>query len=83
LRDGGIVKIKRLDHLVLTVGDVDATWNVYTRVLGMQVVSFGAGRRALCFGRQKSNFRNPDRNLIEICNYGRDGAASPPRPLQQ
>jgi catechol 2,3-dioxygenase-like lactoylglutathione lyase family enzyme len=49
------VRIERLDHLVLTVADVDATVDFYERVLGMAPVTFGAGRRALAFGRQKIN----------------------------
>jgi len=44
-----------LDHLVLTVRDVDTTCAFYARVLGMKSVEFGAGRRALAFGRQKIN----------------------------
>ncbi|MBI2318366.1 MAG: VOC family protein [Betaproteobacteria bacterium] len=47
--------IDRIDHLVLTVRDVEATCRFYARVLGMEVVTFGAGRRALSFGRQKIN----------------------------
>jgi catechol 2,3-dioxygenase-like lactoylglutathione lyase family enzyme len=47
--------IDRLDHLVLTVRDVEATCAFYSRVLSMQVVTFGAGRRALTFGHQKIN----------------------------
>lgn len=49
------MKIKSLDHLVLTVADIDASCAFYQRVLGMQVVSFGAGRKALAFGTQKIN----------------------------
>src|SRR5262249_48067828 len=49
------VKIDRLDHLVLTVRDVDAAIAFYQRVLGMEPIAFGAGRRALAFGRQKLN----------------------------
>jgi catechol 2,3-dioxygenase-like lactoylglutathione lyase family enzyme len=49
------VRIDRLDHLVLTVADTDATVEFYTRVLGMQAVTFGAGRTALAFGRSKIN----------------------------
>jgi catechol 2,3-dioxygenase-like lactoylglutathione lyase family enzyme len=43
--------IDRLDHLVLTVADVDRTVAFYERVLGMEAVTFDAGRRALRFGR--------------------------------
>jgi catechol 2,3-dioxygenase-like lactoylglutathione lyase family enzyme len=49
------VRIDRLDHLVLTVADIDATVAFYTRVLGMEAVTFGAGRTALAFGRSKIN----------------------------
>ncbi len=47
--------IDRLDHLVLTVRDIDASCDFYSRVLGMRVVSFAGGRKALAFGRQKIN----------------------------
>ncbi len=49
------MKIEQLDHLVLTVRDVEATCAFYARVLGMVPVTFGAGRRALAFGGQKIN----------------------------
>ena len=49
------MRIDRLDHLVLTVADIDATVVFYTRVLGMEAVTFGAGRTALAFGRSKIN----------------------------
>jgi catechol 2,3-dioxygenase-like lactoylglutathione lyase family enzyme len=49
------VRIDRLDHLVLTVADIDTTVDFYTRVLGMEAVTFGAGRTALAFGRSKIN----------------------------
>src|SRR3981081_3165036 len=47
------MKIERLDHLVLTVADIERTCAFYTRVLGMEVVTFGEGRTALRFGQQK------------------------------
>lgn len=49
------MQIERLDHLVLTVQDIARTCEFYERVLGMQTVMFGAGRRALQFGQQKIN----------------------------
>lgn len=55
--------IDRLDHLVLTVRDLEATCQFYERVLGMQVVTFDNGRRALHFGQQKSTFIWQDANL--------------------
>jgi catechol 2,3-dioxygenase-like lactoylglutathione lyase family enzyme len=47
--------IASLDHLVLTVADIDATAAFYCGVLGMQRVAFGEGRVALAFGSQKIN----------------------------
>jgi len=49
------MQIDSLDHLVLTVADIDATVTFYTKALGMGVVTFGAGRKALTFGSQKIN----------------------------
>ncbi len=49
------VTIERLDHLVLTVADIDASCAFYGRVLGMERVSFAGGRTALSFGNQKIN----------------------------
>jgi catechol 2,3-dioxygenase-like lactoylglutathione lyase family enzyme len=49
------IPIECLDHLVLTVDDLQATCAFYKRVLGMQVVIFAHGRYALQFGQQKIN----------------------------
>ena len=49
------MKIDGIDHLVLTVRNIDATCDFYSRVLGMTVITFGAGRKALQFGVQKFN----------------------------
>ncbi|RTZ61275.1 MAG: VOC family protein [Gammaproteobacteria bacterium] len=49
------MRIDHLDHLVLTVADIDATCRFYSEALGMEVVEFGEGRKALRFGRQKIN----------------------------
>jgi catechol 2,3-dioxygenase-like lactoylglutathione lyase family enzyme len=47
--------IEQLDHLVLTVADIEQTCQFYQQVLGLKVVTFGAHRKALAFGRQKIN----------------------------
>lgn len=51
------MQIDRLDHFVLTVRDLDATCHFYTRVLGMELRTFGPdnARRALHFGPYKIN----------------------------
>ncbi|MDY4341919.1 VOC family protein [Xanthomonas sp. LF07-6] len=55
------MQIDHLDHLVLTVADIDATCAFYARVLGMRVVTFGEGRKALAFGAQKINLHRHGR----------------------
>lgn len=50
-----MLTLQRIDHLVLTCRDVAATIRFYTEVLAMTEVTFGAGRKALAFGRQKIN----------------------------
>ena len=49
------MKIDRIDHIVLTVKDVEITCAFYTKVLGMREIIFGNGRKALSFGDQKIN----------------------------
>jgi catechol 2,3-dioxygenase-like lactoylglutathione lyase family enzyme len=49
------IRIKRIDHVVLTVRDLEVTCEFYHRVLGFEVVRFGEGRTALSFGGQKFN----------------------------
>ena len=55
--------ITHLDHLVLTVKDVEASCAFYNRILGMQNVTFGPGRKAVIFGNQKINFHQQGREL--------------------
>lgn len=56
-----IARTKSLDHLVLTVKDLDATISFYEKVMGMQHTSFASAsspdvqRHALSFGTQKIN----------------------------
>jgi catechol 2,3-dioxygenase-like lactoylglutathione lyase family enzyme len=47
--------IRSLDHLVLTVRDLDATRRFYVEGLGMELQTFAGGRHALHFGAQKIN----------------------------
>ncbi|MFC4331983.1 VOC family protein [Streptomyces andamanensis] len=59
----GIV-ISGLDHLVLTVTDVERTTAFYQRVLGLRPVTFGEGRRALGFGSSKINLHRAGRERL-------------------
>lgn len=49
------MKIDRIDHIVLTVHEIEATCEFYSRVLGMEVITFGNRRKALLFRGQKIN----------------------------
>jgi catechol 2,3-dioxygenase-like lactoylglutathione lyase family enzyme len=57
------MKIDSLDHLVLTVKDIDAAVSFYSGVLGMDVVTFADGRTALSFGSQKINLHQHRREF--------------------
>lgn len=59
--------IKSLDHIVITCRDMAATIDFYTRVLGMTLETFGAGRKALRFGDQKFNLHQAgDGNITDV-----------------
>ena len=47
--------ISKIDHLVLTVTDLEKTTSFYVSVLGMKKEVFGDGRIALICGSQKIN----------------------------
>lgn len=55
-------QLTQLDHLVLTVADLDATVAFYSDVLGMEAIVFdaadGTRRHALKFGAQKINLHD-------------------------
>jgi catechol 2,3-dioxygenase-like lactoylglutathione lyase family enzyme len=57
------MQIDTLDHLVLTVKDIETTCEFYVRVLGMEVIDFGDGRKALLFGSQKLNLHQQGREF--------------------
>ncbi|WP_447500889.1 VOC family protein [Acinetobacter oleivorans] len=49
------MKISHLDHLVLTVSNIETTCNFYQTVLGFEIITFKGDRKALQFGNQKIN----------------------------
>jgi catechol 2,3-dioxygenase-like lactoylglutathione lyase family enzyme len=57
------IKIEKIDHIVLTVTDIEQTCDFYNRVLGMEVITFGGDRKALKFGQQKINLHQVDRTF--------------------
>jgi catechol 2,3-dioxygenase-like lactoylglutathione lyase family enzyme len=69
------VKIDRLDHLVLTVKDIDASCAFYAAALGMDVVTFGSGRKALAFGVQKINLHQSGKEFEPKADKPTTGSA--------
>src|SRR5512146_1378345 len=67
--------IDSLDHLVLTVRDLEAAIDFYTRALGMTEVTFGAGRKALAFGPQKINLHQAGREFEPKADRPTPGSA--------
>lgn len=72
------MKTESIDHLVLTVKNIDESIAFYSKVMGMQPISFGDGRRALSFGSMKINLhqqgnefepkaQNPTPGSADLC----------------
>lgn len=57
------MKIDHLDHLVLTVRDIEASCHFYQTILNMEVQVFGDERKALRFGDQKINLHQSGREI--------------------
>ena len=64
-----------LDHLVLTVRNIDATCAFYRDALGMEEITFGAGRRALRFGAQKINLHQAGAEFEPKAAHATPGSA--------
>lgn len=57
------MNVTSLDHLVLTVWNIEETYVFYRDVLGMQLVTFGDSRKALHFGTQKINLHEAEKEI--------------------
>ncbi|WBV53397.1 VOC family protein [Chryseobacterium gambrini] len=69
------MKIKNIDHLVLTVADIEKTVDFYTSILGFEVVTFGENRKALTFGNQKINLHQKGKEFEPKAEYPTCGSA--------
>jgi catechol 2,3-dioxygenase-like lactoylglutathione lyase family enzyme len=49
------IRLSHIDHIVLTVKNIEETCHFYHNILGVEVVTFDQGRKALKFGNQKIN----------------------------
>jgi catechol 2,3-dioxygenase-like lactoylglutathione lyase family enzyme len=66
--------IDRLDHLVLTTADEAGCVHFYCGVLGMELQTFGEGRKAFVFGRQKINLHIRGREFEPKAEHPTPGA---------
>lgn len=57
------MRTRRIDHIVLTVSSIPVACDFCGRVLGMEVITFGEGRKALRFGNQKINLHEAGREF--------------------
>jgi len=64
-----MIHVKMLDHLVMTVRDIEATCDFYSRILGMEVVTFGDARKALIIGDLKINLHQFGREFKPHAKY--------------
>ncbi|MDO3426537.1 VOC family protein [Chryseobacterium sp. APV1] len=69
------MKIKSIDHLVLTVADIEKTVDFYTSILGFEVVVFGENRKALTFGNQKINLHQKGKEFEPKAKHPTCGSA--------
>jgi catechol 2,3-dioxygenase-like lactoylglutathione lyase family enzyme len=69
------MRIERIDHIVLTVRDLGKTCEFYSRVLGMEVITFRDGRKALRFGGQKINLQDAKREFEPRPEHPTPGSA--------
>lgn len=69
------MKINRIDHLVLTVADIERTVDFYARVLGMEKIEFAQGRIALACGEQKINLHQLGKEFEPRAEHVRAGSA--------
>ena len=69
------MKIKSLDHLVLTVASIKKTCVFYQEVLGMELIEFAQGRVALKFGNQKINLHEVGKEFEPKARLATAGSA--------
>ncbi|MCF2218861.1 VOC family protein [Chryseobacterium sp. PS-8] len=69
------MKIKSIDHLVLTVADIEKTVDFYTSILGFEVIVFGENRKALTFGNQKINLHQKGKEFEPKAEHPTCGSA--------
>ena len=67
--------IDKLDHLVLTVRDIQSSIDFYTTVLGMVETNFAGNRKGLRFGSQKINLHSRNEKIEPRAGQPTPGSA--------
>ncbi|GAA4614582.1 VOC family protein [Saccharopolyspora hordei] len=71
-----MINIDRVDHLVLTVADVDRAVQFYEQILGMTPVTFPGERRAVRFGQQTIKLHAADELVEPTATHPVPGSAN-------
>jgi len=69
------MEIQNIDHIVLTVANIDKTVEFYTTILGFELVMFGDNRKALTFGNQKINLHQKGKEFEPKAVHPTSGSA--------
>jgi len=69
------VLVSNLDHLVLTVSDIEASCLFYNRVLGLAILSFENNRKGLRVGDQKINLHQAGQEITPCAKHPTPGSA--------
>lgn len=69
------MQVKTLDHLVLTVKDIQVSCRFYADVLGMDIVTFAENCTALHFGHIKINLHQLGHEFAPKALYPTPGSA--------
>ncbi|MGL6127568.1 VOC family protein [Chryseobacterium artocarpi] len=67
--------VKNIDHIVLTVADIEKTVEFYTQIMGFEEVTFGDNRKALTFGNQKINLHQKGNEFEPKAEFPTSGSA--------
>lgn len=71
-----VISIDKMDHLVLTVTDVERAVKFYEQVLGMSAVTLPGGRWAMRFGQQTVKLHAADELVDPTAMHPVPGAAN-------
>ena len=69
-----VMKVNKIDHLVLTTSDIEQTINFYTTILGMELITTEDERKALRFGKQKINLHKAGQKISPHARHPMPGS---------